>query len=301
MRRIAPVGTAILLWLLPVILVCLAAACRRSEKPGEPANAPPYESPVQPEAAEAREPAPQGEPASRDTPSPETADLPEAAPGADTPEHREARKNMVDSQIWARGVTDPAVLEAMRIVPRHLFVPDDLRSSAYNDYPLPIGDGQTISQPYIVALMTEKLELSGDEKVLEIGTGSGYQAAVLSMVAEQVYSIEIKERLHARSSALLEALGYDNVRTRHGDGYFGWDEAAPFDAIMITAAVSHIPPPLLAQLADGGLMILPLGDPYSYMGQMLALVEKLGEDHTVWNLGGVRFVPMTGRALQKVR
>ena len=295
MRGIAPVRAAILLWLLPAMILCLAGSCRKAEQPDGPADAVPAEAAVDTDLPEAANAAPQEAAAQG-----ETTELPKASVEADTPEYRDARQHMVDSQILARGVVDPSVLEAMRAVPRHLFVPDDLRGSAYNDYPLPIGDGQTISQPYIVALMTEKLELSGNEKVLEIGTGSGYQAAVLSMIAEEVYSIEIKERLYGRASALLETLGYGHVRTRHGDGYFGWEEAAPFDAIMITAAVSHIPPPLLAQLGEGGLMILPLGDPYSYMGQVLALVEKQGDDHTVWNLGGVRFVPMTGRALQKV-
>ena len=212
--------------------------------------------------------------------------------------YRDARAGMVEHQIASRRVTDPLVLKAMGTVPRHLFVPDDLRSSAYHDYPLPIGEGQTISQPYIVAVMTELLRLTGTEKVLEIGTGSGYQAAVLSMVAAEVFSIEIKEVLHKRSAETLKSLDFANVSTRHGDGYFGWEEEAPFDAIMITAAVDHIPSPLLAQLKDGGLMVLPLGDPFGYTGQMLVLVEKRGEETTVWNLGGVRFVPMTGRALE---
>jgi protein-L-isoaspartate(D-aspartate) O-methyltransferase len=212
--------------------------------------------------------------------------------------YRDARAMMVERQIASRGVADPLVLKAMRMVPRHLFVPDDLRSSAYNDYPLPIGEGQTISQPYIVAVMTETLQLTGSEKVLEIGTGSGYQAAVLSLVAAEVFSIEIKEVLYERSKETLQSLEIENVSTRHGDGYFGWEEEAPFDAIMITAAVDHIPQPLLAQLKDGGQMVLPLGDPFGYTGQMLILVEKHGEETTVWNLGGVRFVPMTGRALE---
>jgi protein-L-isoaspartate(D-aspartate) O-methyltransferase len=212
--------------------------------------------------------------------------------------YRTARNQMVESQIASRGVADPLVLKAMRTVPRHLFVPEDLRSSAYNDYPLPIGEGQTISQPYIVAVMTEILQLTGTEKVLEIGTGSGYQAAVLSIAAAEVFSIEIKEVLHKKSAETLKSLNFENVSTRHGDGYFGWEEEAPFDAVMITAAVSHIPPPLLAQLKDGGLMVLPLGDPFGYTGQMLILVEKHGDRTTVRNLGGVRFVPMTGRALE---
>jgi protein-L-isoaspartate(D-aspartate) O-methyltransferase len=187
----------------------------------------------------------------------------------------------------------------MRSVPRHRFVPEELASSAYSDRPLPIGDGQTISQPYIVALMTAALGLAPSDRVLEIGTGSGYQAAVLCGLAAQVYTIEIKEALYSQARQRLDALGCRNVSCRLGDGYFGWPEAAPFDAIMITAAVDHIPPPLVKQLRDGGRLVLPLGNPFSY--QNLVLLTKQGADLSVRQITGVLFVPMTGQALQKGR
>jgi protein-L-isoaspartate(D-aspartate) O-methyltransferase len=204
---------------------------------------------------------------------------------------------MVSRQIEARGVRDRDVLEAMRSVPRHLFVPQGLRERAYADSPLPIDAGQTISQPYIVALMTELLELKPQQKILEIGTGSGYQAAVLSTLVEEVFSIEIKETLHRQAAERLEELGYSNVRTRHGDGYFGWEEEAPFDGIMITASVDHVPPPLLQQLVDGGKIVLPLGHPFSF--QNLVVVTKMGDDYRLRQITGVLFVPMTGKALEK--
>ena len=210
--------------------------------------------------------------------------------------HSHSRENMVQSQLSMRGITDKKVLAAMKEIPRHLFVPNNLAFKAYSDSPLPIGEGQTISQPYIVALMTELLELKGDEKVLEIGTGSGYQAAVLSKVAKEVISIEIKKKLCSKAGRLLNSLGYSNVEARCGDGYFGWEKKAPYDAIMLTAAVDHIPPPLLAQLKDGGRLVLPLGNPFSY--QNLVLVSKKGDDYRVWQISGVLFVPMTGHALQ---
>ncbi len=204
------------------------------------------------------------------------------------------REAMVSLQIAARGIADKRVLDAMRSVERHRFVPADLADDAYADHPLPIGEGQTISQPYIVALMTESLGLSGGEKVLEIGTGSGYQAAVLSRTVKEVFTIEIKPRLHAAASALLSALGFSNVHTRSADGYYGWPEEAPFDCIMITAAVDHIPQPLLQQLAPGGRMVLPLGDPFSV--QSLVLVTKGKGAPTVKLITSVLFVPMTGKA-----
>ncbi|PSW06271.1 protein-L-isoaspartate(D-aspartate) O-methyltransferase [Photobacterium lipolyticum] len=207
-----------------------------------------------------------------------------------------AREDMVQSQLSMRGIVDKRVLAAMKKLPRHLFVPKILAFRAYADSPLPIGEGQTISQPYIVALMTEVLELTGSERVLEIGTGSGYQAAVLSEVAKEVVSIEIKEKLCTKAGRLLDSLGYTNVETQCGDGYFGWNKGAPYDAIMITAAVDHIPPPLLAQLKDGGRLVLPLGNPFSY--QNLVLVTKKGADYRVWQIAGVLFVPMTGHAMQ---
>ena len=213
----------------------------------------------------------------------------------DSPKYTTAREKMVLSQIRSRGISDKKVLNAMSEVPRHVFVPENLMFRAYSDHPLPIGEGQTISQPYIVALMTESLELNGYERVLEIGTGSGYQAAILANIAKEVYTIEIKEKLYKKASRVLESLGYMAVKTRHADGYFGWPEAAPFDCIMITAAIDHIPPPLLKQLKDGGRLILPLGNPFSY--QNLSLVTKHGKDYTVKQITGVLFVPMTGYAL----
>ncbi|MEW6673424.1 MAG: protein-L-isoaspartate(D-aspartate) O-methyltransferase [Thermodesulfobacteriota bacterium] len=207
------------------------------------------------------------------------------------------REKMVAGQIRARGVTDSQTLAAMTEVRRHLFVPESLRGQAYSDRPLPIGEGQTISQPYIVALMTESLKLSGKERVLEIGTGSGYQAAVLSRIVQEVYSIEIKENIFNRARQTLLSLPYHNIRIRHGDGYFGWSEAAPFDAVMITAAIDHIPPPLLLQLKDGGKLILPLGNPFRY--QNLTLVTKQAENYTVRQITGVLFVPMTGYAMDR--
>jgi protein-L-isoaspartate(D-aspartate) O-methyltransferase len=204
---------------------------------------------------------------------------------------------MVAEQIEGRGIRTPAVLEALRRTPRHLFVPAGQLSRAYEDHPLPIGEGQTISQPYVVALMTDLLALSPADRVLEIGTGSGYQAAVLAPLAAEVVTIEIKARLHETASGLLKQLGYANVTCRAGDGYFGWEEQAPFDAIMITAAVDHIPPPLLKQLREGGRMVLPLGNPFAY--QNLVLVTKRGEDVAVRQVTGVLFVPLTGHALDK--
>ena len=211
-------------------------------------------------------------------------------------ESRQTRERMVREQIESRGIDDRAVLRAMREVPRHLFVPPAARGRAYADYPLPIGEGQTISQPYIVALMSQLMSLSGTEKVLEIGTGSGYQAAVLSHLCARVFSIEIKEKLHDQASRRLAELGYANVATQFADGYSGWTLEAPFDAIMITAAVDHIPPPLLGQLAEGGRLILPLGNPYSLEGQVLVVVTRAGDAFTLRQVLAVRFVPMTGRA-----
>ena len=208
-----------------------------------------------------------------------------------------ARERMVASQIRSRGIVDKNVLNAMAAVPRHNFVPKLLAAKAYADHPLPIGQGQTISQPYIVALMTESLKLNGNERVLEIGTGSGYQAAILAKVTKEVFTVEIKEKLHKQSSQILQSLRFENIKTRHGDGYFGWLEAAPFDCIMITAAIDHIPPPLLKQLKNGGRLILPLGNPFSY--QNLSLVTKQNGDFTVSQITGVLFVPMTGYALDR--
>ena len=210
-------------------------------------------------------------------------------------ERQEEREAMVSRQIAARGVSDERVLEAMRAVPRHRFVPERLARSAYADHPLPIGEGQTISQPYIVALMTETLGVEEDHRVLEIGTGSAYQAAVLAELVAEVYSIEIRGPLAESAAALLQELEYANVQTRHADGYHGWPEAAPFDHIMITAAVDHVPPPLLEQLAVGGRLILPLGNPFAH--QSLVVVTKSEDGFRMQEILGVLFVPMTGDAL----
>jgi protein-L-isoaspartate(D-aspartate) O-methyltransferase len=214
----------------------------------------------------------------------------------DSGDLRLERERMVRQQIQRRDVEDPRVLEAMRTVRRHLFVPPSVRGRAYADHPLPIGEGQTISQPYIVALMSELMDLEGPEKVLEVGTGSGYQAAVLSRLCREVHTIEIKRPLYEQASSLLKRLGYDGVSCHYGDGYYGLEEEAPFDAIMITAAVDHIPPPLLRQLKDGGRLVLPLGSPYSFQGQILTVVTRQGGEFTLRQVLGVRFVPMTGRA-----
>ena len=215
----------------------------------------------------------------------------------DTPGLSNARNLMVRTTIEERGISNAKVLSAMRTVPRHCFVPQDLVPAAYSDRPLPIGEGQTISQPYVVALMTEILQLEEGQRVLEIGTGSGYQAAVLFEITKNVYTIEIKQKLYEKAYNALKSLKYDSIHIRHGDGYFGWPEAAPFDAIMITAAVDHIPPPLLKQLKNGGRLALPLGNPFSY--QNLVLVTKHHNDLIVKQITGVLFVPMTGYALKE--
>jgi protein-L-isoaspartate(D-aspartate) O-methyltransferase len=196
---------------------------------------------------------------------------------------------MVEKQIEKRGVKDPRVLKVMRDIPRHLFIPPHLEKIAYNDGPLPIGEGQTISQPYIVALMTELLELKGDEKILEIGTGSGYQAAVLSALASEVFSIEIVKNLVDSAAVRLDKLGYKNVTTRWGDGYKGWSNQAPFDGIIVTAAPDKIPQPLIDQLKTGGRLVVPVGTRH----QKLKVITK-NEDGSIQskNIIPVRFVPM---------
>jgi protein-L-isoaspartate(D-aspartate) O-methyltransferase len=205
--------------------------------------------------------------------------------------YREARLQMVRLQIEKRGVVDQAVLAAMRTVPRHLFVPPEWIEQAYQDHPLPIGHGQTISQPYIVAWMTELLQVKPGDKILEIGTGSGYQASVLAELECQVYTIEIVEALAVQAAERLAERGYGNITTRHGDGYFGWEEVAPFDAIIVTCAPDHIPPPLVQQLKEGGRMVVPVGPPGGY--QSMFLVTKENGEVKSQNLGGVRFVPLT--------
>jgi protein-L-isoaspartate(D-aspartate) O-methyltransferase len=199
---------------------------------------------------------------------------------------------MVDTQIRRRGVTDQDVLDAMETVPRHEFVPDRYVDQAYADHPLPIGHGQTISQPSIVALMTELLKLEDTDRVLEIGTGSGYQAAILAQVVAEVYTVEIVEPLALEAAERLERLGYTNIHTLHADGYFGWEEHAPFDAIIVTAAPDHIPHPLVQQLADGGKLVVPVGPPGGY--QTLWEVSKEGDEIKNRNVTGVLFVPLTG-------
>jgi protein-L-isoaspartate(D-aspartate) O-methyltransferase len=202
------------------------------------------------------------------------------------------RQQMVWNQIRARGVSDEAVLTAMETVPRHEFVLAEYLDQAYADHPLPIGYGQTISQPFIVAWMTELLELEGDDKVLEIGTGSGYQAAVLAELTDNVYTVEIIEELEKSAEERLKKLGYTKVKVKHADGYYGWEEYAPYDAIIVTCAPDHIPQPLVQQLKDGGRMVLPVGPPGGY--QSLWLLMKQGDQVLSKNLGGVSFVPLTG-------
>jgi len=201
------------------------------------------------------------------------------------------REHMVRYQIEARGVRDKRVLQAMRTVPRHLFVPESMRDSAYRDCPLPIGMGQTISQPYIVALMTEALELSENDKVLEIGTGSGYQAAILAELAREVYTVERHSSLAERATTLLKELGYNNIHVRVGDGTLGWPEHAPYDAIIVTAAAPEVPTPLLEQLADGGRLVAPIGPRWS---QVLVRVRREGGRFREEEITPVAFVPLVG-------
>jgi len=202
-----------------------------------------------------------------------------------------ARREMVSFQIESRGVTNKSALDAMRKVPRHKFVPSDQVNSAYEDGPLPIGYGQTISQPYIVAYMTSVIDPKPGQKVLEIGSGSGYQAAVLAEIVDTVYTIEIITELWKSSEKRLKDLGYKNVISKNADGYYGWKKYAPFDAIVVTAASEYIPPPLIEQLKDGGKMIIPVGSPF--LTQMLVLVEKKGKEIFTSNIFPVRFVPLT--------
>ena len=205
-----------------------------------------------------------------------------------------ARRQMVAEQIAKRDVRDTATLRAMLAVPRHEFVPAELRANAYADFPLPIGHGQTISQPYIVAFMTAQLRLTPRSRVLEVGTGSGYQAAVLAEIAGEVYTIEILPPLAQEAAARLQRLGYGRVHVRTGDGYNGWPEAAPFDAVIVTAAAGFVPPPLVEQLRPGGRMVIPVGEVGGV--QELMLVEKAADGRTTTRtLIPVRFVPLTGR------
>jgi protein-L-isoaspartate(D-aspartate) O-methyltransferase len=204
----------------------------------------------------------------------------------------EAREELIETGIIAYGIGDSSVIEAIRETPRHFFVPEEYRSQAYANHPLPIGYGQTISQPYIVALMTEAADLEPGDQVLEVGTGSGYQAAVLAELVDHVYTVEIIGALVERAGDTLQASGYDNITVRHADGYFGWPEHAPFDAIVVTAAPDHIPQPLVAQLKVGAHMIIPVGPVGGY--QTLWRVTKVNEEEVrTEDLGGVQFVPLT--------
>ena len=201
------------------------------------------------------------------------------------------RESMVKEQIKDRGITNQSTLNAMKKVPRHKFVPPNLLDRAYDDGPLPIGYGQTISQPYIVAYMTEVIDPKPGQKILEIGTGSGYQAAVFAEIVDSVFTIEIVTELYKSSEKRLKELGYKNILCKNADGYYGWKKYAPFDAIIVTAAAEYIPPPLIEQLKDGGKMIIPVGSPF--LNQTLIFVEKNGEEITTTSLLPVRFVPFT--------
>ncbi len=216
----------------------------------------------------------------------------ESPPQAAPDPYAELRREMVEKQIRSRGIADPRVLSAMERVPRHEFVPDAHRARAYEDSPLPIGEGQTISQPYIVAAMTAALQLTGTERVLEIGAGSGYQAAILSLLAAEVYTIERSATLAHSASERLARLGYRNVHVHCGDGTLGLPEFAPFDAILVGASAPAIPAPLAAQLAQGVRMIIPTGDTDS---QELRLLERIGEGFHIRSLDPCRFVPLVGR------
>ncbi|MFW5994483.1 MAG: protein-L-isoaspartate(D-aspartate) O-methyltransferase [Spirochaetia bacterium] len=207
----------------------------------------------------------------------------------------EERSRMVERRLRDRNISDTSVLEAMETVPRHMLVPENRREQAYSDRALPIGHGQTISQPHVVAMMTELLELEGDERVLEIGTGSGYQAAVIAEITSEVYSIEIVDELGRRAARDLDALGYDEIELKIADGYFGWEEHAPFDRVIVTAAAGHVPQPLVDQLRPGGRIVIPVGNPTGV--QQLTVIDK-AEDGSLRTeqVAPVRFVPMTGEA-----
>ena len=219
------------------------------------------------------------------------------SPTAESTEAREddqadRREEMVTTQIEERGISDPAVLAAMRAVYRHRFVPDEFADQAYEDHPLPIGHGKTISQPYIVAMMSTFMDVSPGDRVLEIGTGSGYQAAVLAEMDLEVYTMEIVPELADRASLVLTELGYENVTTREGDGYLGWEEEGPFDSIIVTAAPDHVPQPLVQQLAPGGQMVIPVG-PVGAVQTLWMFVKDESGELVALSLGSVRFVPLT--------
>jgi len=219
--------------------------------------------------------------------------IPTAIPvETESPDYALQRERMVTEQIAPRGIDDQSILEAMRTVPRHKFVPEDMRDSSYADHPLPIGYGQTISQPFIVALMTQSLQPYPGQKVLEIGTGSGYQAAVLAELGVEVYTVEIIPELAERAGETLDSVGYTKVHKLNADGYFGWEDFAPFDAILVTAAPDHLPQSLANQLVEGGRLVIPIG-PVGFL-QTLWLFEKTSGELQATNLGGVTFVPLTG-------
>ncbi len=225
---------------------------------------------------------------------PEGSNITTQSPGPSTggpDRYLAARQKMVEQDIRGRGVANPAVLDAMSRVPRHEFVPPEYLASAYADHPLPIGYGQTISQPYIVAAMTDLLQVKPDSTVLEIGTGSAYQAAILAELTSQVYTVEIVEELCVQARSRLADMGYRNVEVICGDGYYGWPDKAPYDAIVVTCAPDHIPQPLVSQLADGGRMVIPVGPPGMY--QVLWVIERRGQEITSEQVMDVAFVPLT--------
>ncbi|MBM3956461.1 MAG: protein-L-isoaspartate(D-aspartate) O-methyltransferase [Gemmatimonadetes bacterium] len=237
-------------------------------------------------------PGPSASPPPAVTAGPSPAPSPTRVPDALEERFRQERESMVARHIEARGIEDPRVLDAMRSVPRHRFVPERYLGSAYADHPLPIGEGQTISQPYIVALMSELLQVEPGDRVLEIGTGSGYQAAVLAEMGAQVYSVEIIPVLAASARRRLDDVGYTGVVTATRDGYYGWEVHAPFDAIIVTAAPDHVPPPLLTQVKPGGRLVIPAG-PTGQTQTLWLMVQRDGEWVSI-NQGGVIFVPLTG-------
>jgi len=257
---------------LYIALILLAAACGRPAKPTPTLT---LYSPA--------------------TIAPGIATTPEPTPTPADP-YATKREELIQRTIIARGVSDPAVLAAMRAVQRHLFVPAGYLDQAYADHPLPIGYGQTISQPYIVALMTELLKLEPGDRVLEIGAGSGYQAAVLAEIVDEVYTIEIVPELAESAATRLAALGYSGVRVTQGDGYFGWEAYAPYDAIIVTAAPDHLPQPLVGQLKEGGYIVIPIGPVGGF--QSLWRFTKTGDQVSAENLLDVRFVPLTGPGVE---
>ncbi|UCC62752.1 MAG: protein-L-isoaspartate(D-aspartate) O-methyltransferase [Anaerolineae bacterium] len=291
-----------------VLTLVLLAACRPTlALPTlEPATATPAASPVteptptrgeakaeSPETATVETPLATPSPEASPTPKPQATEAVPHTVCTDQPPFARARASMVQATILDRGVSDERVLAVMQSVLRHCFVREEDLGFAYADHPLPIGYGQTISQPYIVALMTELLGLESDDKVLEVGTGSGYQAAVLSGLVAEVYTVEIVEPLATSAAERLAALGYDNVTVKHADGYYGWEEHAPFDAIIVTAAPDHVPPPLVKQLKDGGQLVIPVGPQGGF--QVLWQITRQGEQVQAKEITGVRFVPLTGQ------